>query len=43
MPTFKYDKSKVEKYKLALTTNVGNMWVANSIRYLRVDGLADLL
>jgi len=40
---FKYDKSKVEKYQLALTMNLGNVWVVNSIRHLGVDGLADLL
>jgi hypothetical protein len=40
---FKYDKSKVEEYQLALTTNLGNLWVANSIRHLGVDELTDLL
>jgi hypothetical protein len=27
LPTFKYDQSKVEKYQLALTTSLGNLWV----------------
>jgi hypothetical protein len=40
---FKYDKSKVEEYQLALTTNLGNLWVANSIGHLGADGLVDLL
>jgi hypothetical protein len=40
---FKYDKSKVEEYQLALTTSLGNLWVANSIGHLGVDGLAHLL
>jgi hypothetical protein len=40
---FKYDKSKVEKYQLALTTNLGNLWVVNSIGHLGADGLVDLL
>jgi hypothetical protein len=35
---FKYDKSKVEKYQLALTTSLGNMWVVDSIGHLGVDG-----
>jgi len=43
LPRFKYDKSKVENYQLALTTSLGNLWVANSIRHLGADGLADLL
>ncbi len=43
LPRFKYDKSKVEKYQLALTTSLGNMWVTNSIGHLRIDRLADLL
>jgi hypothetical protein len=43
LPRFKYDKSKVEQYQLALTMNLGNLWVANSIRHLGVDGLIDLL
>jgi hypothetical protein len=38
LPRFKYDKLKVEKYQLALTTNVGNMWVVDLIRHLRVNG-----
>jgi hypothetical protein len=43
LPSFKCDKSKVEEYEFALTRNLGNLWVANSIRHLRVDGLANLL
>jgi hypothetical protein len=43
LPRFKYDKSKVEEYQLALTTSLGNLWVANSIGHLRGDGLANLL
>ncbi len=43
LPRFKYDKSKVEEYQLALTTNLGNLWVANSIGHLGADGLTDLL
>jgi hypothetical protein len=43
LPRFKYDKSKVEEYQLALTTSLGNLWVVNSIGHLGVDGLADLL
>jgi hypothetical protein len=40
---FKYNKSKVEEYQLALTTNLENLWVVDSIRHLGADGLADLL
>jgi hypothetical protein len=43
LPRFKYDKSKVEQYQLALTTSLGNLWVANSTGHLGVDGLTDLL
>jgi hypothetical protein len=43
LPRFKYDKSKIEEYQLALTTSLGNLWVTNSIGHLEVDGLADLL
>jgi hypothetical protein len=43
LPRFKYDKSKVEQYQLALITNLGNLWVANSTGHLGVDGLTDLL
>jgi hypothetical protein len=43
LPRFKYDKSKVEQYQLALTTSLGNLWVANSIGHLGVDGVTDLL
>jgi hypothetical protein len=28
---FKYDKSKVEEYQLALRANLGNLWVVDSI------------
>ncbi len=40
---FKYDKSKVEKYQLALITSLGNLWVVDSIGHLGVDGLTNLL
>jgi hypothetical protein len=43
LPRFKYDKSKVEEFQLALTTNFENLWVVNSIGHLGVDGLVDLL
>ncbi len=43
LPRFKHDKSKVEQYQLALTTSLGNLWVANSTGHLGVDGLTDLL
>ncbi len=43
LPRFKYDKSKVEQYQLALTMSLGNLWVVNSIGHLGVDGLTDLL
>jgi hypothetical protein len=43
LPKFKYDKSKVEEYQLALTTSLGNPWVADSIGHLGVHKLADLL
>ncbi len=43
LPRFKYDKSKVEEYQLALTTSFGNLWVANSTRHMGADGLTDLL
>ncbi len=43
LPRFKYDKSKAEKYRLALTTNLGNLWVAELIRHLGANGLVDLL
>jgi hypothetical protein len=42
-PRFKYDKSKVEKYQLALITSLGNLWVIDSIGLLGVNGLANLL
>jgi hypothetical protein len=34
LPRFKYDKSKVEKYQLALTTSLENLWVVNLIGHL---------
>jgi hypothetical protein len=43
LPRFKYDKSKLEKYQLALTTSLGNSWVIDLIGHLRVDELVDLL
>jgi len=48
LPRFKYDKSKVEKYQLALIASlgnlwVGNLWVANLIGHLGVNRLVDLL
>jgi hypothetical protein len=43
LPKFKYDKSNVEEYQLALTTSLGNLWVVDLIRHLGADRLADLL
>jgi hypothetical protein len=43
LPRFKYDKSKIEEYQLALTTNLENLWVVDLIGHLRADRLADLL
>jgi hypothetical protein len=43
LPRFNYDKSKVEKYQLALTVSLGNLWVADSIGHLGADELANLL
>jgi hypothetical protein len=43
LPRFKYDKSKAEKYQLALTTSLGNMWVVDLIKHLGADKLIDLL
>jgi hypothetical protein len=43
LPRFKYDKSKAEKYQLALIVSLGNQWVVNSIGHLGADGLANLL
>jgi hypothetical protein len=43
LPRFKYDKSKVEEYQLALMVSLGNLWVVNSIGHLGPEGLADLL
>jgi hypothetical protein len=42
-PRFKYDKSKVEEYQLALTASLGNLWVVDSIGHLGAKKLADLL
>jgi hypothetical protein len=43
LPRFKYDKSKVEQYQLALITSLGNLWVTNFTGHLGVNGLTDLL
>jgi hypothetical protein len=43
LPKFNYDKSKVEKYQLALTASLGNLWVADSIEHLGADESANLL
>jgi hypothetical protein len=43
LPRFNYDKSKVEEYELALTSNLGNLWVVDSIGHLGVDELTKLL
>jgi len=43
LPRFKYDKSKVEEYQLALRVSLGNMWVVDSIRHLGVDELTNML
>ncbi len=43
LPRFKYDKSKVEEYQLALTACFGNLWVVDSIGHLGADGLTNLL
>jgi hypothetical protein len=43
LPRFKYDKSKVEEYRLALIKNLGNLWVADSTRHLEANRLVDLL
>ncbi len=40
---FKYDKSKIEEYQLALITSFGNLWVADLIGHLGADVLTDLL
>jgi hypothetical protein len=34
LPRFKYDKSKVQKYQLALIASLKDLWVANSIGHL---------
>ncbi len=43
LPKFKYDKSKVKEYQLALTVSLGNLLVIDSIGHLGANGLADLL
>jgi len=43
LPKFKYDKSIVKEYQLALTASLGNLWVIDSIKHLGANGLADLL
>jgi hypothetical protein len=43
LPRFKYDKSKVEEYQLALTTSLGNLLVVYLIGHLGVNELVDLL
>ncbi len=43
LPKFKYDKSKAEKYQLALIMSLENMWVVDSIGHLGADGLVNLL
>jgi hypothetical protein len=43
LPRFKYNKSKAEKYQFALTSNLGNLWVADLIGHLKANELADLL
>jgi hypothetical protein len=40
---FKYDKSKVGEYQLALRASLGNLWVVDSIRHLGANMLVDLL
>jgi hypothetical protein len=39
----KYGKSKAEKYQLARTASLGNLWVVDSIGHLGADGLVNLL
>jgi hypothetical protein len=43
IPKFKYDKSKVEEYQLALIASLGNLWIVDLIGHLGAGGLADLL
>jgi hypothetical protein len=43
LPRFKYNKSKVEEYQLALTASLGNLWVVDLIGHLGTDGLTYLL
>jgi hypothetical protein len=37
LPRFKYDKSNVEKYQLALIASLRNLWVVDLIGHLGVD------
>jgi hypothetical protein len=34
MPRFKYDKSKIEEYQLALTASLENLWIVDLIGHL---------
>jgi hypothetical protein len=43
LPRFKYDKLKAKKYQFALTTSLGNLWVADSIGHLGADESVGLL
>jgi hypothetical protein len=43
LPKFKYEKSKVEEYQLALITSLGNLLVVDSIKHLGANGLVNLL
>jgi hypothetical protein len=43
LPRFKYDKSKVEEYQLALIVSLGNLWVVDSIGHMGADELVNLL
>jgi len=43
LPGFKYDKLKGEEYQLFVTSNLGNLWVVDSIGHLGADRLVNLL
>jgi len=43
LPRFKYDKSKVEDYQLALIVSLGNLWVVDSIGHLGANDLTNML
>jgi hypothetical protein len=43
LPKFKYDKSKVKEYQLALTISLRNVWVVDSIGHLGANKLTNLL